>query len=286
MSRLTSKFALVAALLCGWNANASAYPTRDAGRLGPPVPSASALADTAPALAPMAFVQFCLSYREQCAQPASASVMTLDGESWDNLRRVNNEVNDTIAPDASKGGYDWSLETRLGNCNDYAVQKRNALIKLGYPMAALSLAVVRTSFGEGHLVLTVRTDRGDFVLDNRRSAIVAWNRTGYSWLKRQSAENPLNWVTLLGTAAPSTQLASAAKGRTSQAPVSSADATAASEATAMLPLPSIGIAAKRLDASTAPAWQGAGSINATISHVAAGRQVAMLAFDELGRWSL
>ena len=30
---------------------------------------------------------------------------------------------------------------------------------------------------EGHAVLMVRTDRGDFILDNKTDAVVAWHKT-------------------------------------------------------------------------------------------------------------
>lgn len=195
MMRIASKALLVTALFMNWGAAAITYPGAQS-RVQDSVPSGTALADTEPTLPPLAFVQFCSAYREQCVRTDTPSPISLDAQAWADLKRVNQEVNDTIAPDPSKGSSDWSLITRTGNCNDYAVQKRDALIRLGYPMAALSLAVVQTAFGEGHLVLTVRTDRGDFVLDNRRAPIVAWNRTGYRWFKRQSMDNPLHWVAL------------------------------------------------------------------------------------------
>jgi predicted transglutaminase-like cysteine proteinase len=46
-------------------------------------------------------------------------------------------------------------------------------------------------------VLTVRTDRGDLVLDNKRREIVEWNDTPYTFIKRQSQRNPLVWISLL-----------------------------------------------------------------------------------------
>lgn len=184
------------ALLLGSQVPAFAYSEADKALHSRALPSARALTDAGPTLAPLAFVQFCEAYREQCQDNASRASITLDARSWQDLQQVNARVNAAIVPDEAKGGFGWSLETRVGNCNDYAVQKRDALIKLGYPMAALSLAVVETRFGEGHLVLTARTDRGDLVLDNRRATVLAWNRTGYAWLKRQSAGDPHLWVSV------------------------------------------------------------------------------------------
>ena len=38
------------------------------------------------------------------------------------------------------------------------------------------MTIVRDQDGEGHAVLTVKTDRGDFVLDNLTDEILPWNR--------------------------------------------------------------------------------------------------------------
>jgi predicted transglutaminase-like cysteine proteinase len=44
--------------------------------------------------------------------------------------------------------------------------------------------------------LTVRTDRGDFILDNMRNKVMLWADTEYTFLKRQSADDPTRWVKL------------------------------------------------------------------------------------------
>ena len=51
------------------------------------------------------------------------------------------------------------------------------------------MTIVRDLDGEGHAVLTVKTDRGDFVLDNLTDEIRPWNATGYIY-KRQAQEIP------------------------------------------------------------------------------------------------
>lgn len=50
--------------------------------------------------------------------------------------------------------------------------------------------------GEGHAVLTVRTDRGDYVLDNLEPQIKPWNETSYDYLKRQSTHYTGAWVSI------------------------------------------------------------------------------------------
>ena len=60
----------------------------------------------------------------------------------------------------------------------------------------LLITVVRKRGGQGHAVLTVRTDKGDFILDNLTDAIRQWDQTGYAFLKRQSSDHPGSWVTI------------------------------------------------------------------------------------------
>ncbi|WP_337271189.1 transglutaminase-like cysteine peptidase [Oryzifoliimicrobium ureilyticus] len=143
---------------------------------------------------PIGYVLFCVNNPYQCRRVAGGRRMPLNERTWNLISSVNQQVNARISPDAKKGTADWSLTTTYGNCNDYAVQKRDELIRRGVAPAALSLSVVVTPSNEGHLILTVRTDQGDFVLDNLRNGIVAWNKTGYRWVSVQSSVNPNAWV--------------------------------------------------------------------------------------------
>ena len=68
---------------------------------------------------------------------------------------------------------------------------------LGWPESTLLITVVRDENNEGHAVLTVRTDDGDFVLDNQRREIVRWADAPYVFIKAQSQRNPLLWVSLV-----------------------------------------------------------------------------------------
>ena len=45
-------------------------------------------------------------------------------------------------------------------------------------------------------MLTVKTDKGDFVLDNQEEEVLLWSETGYRFVKRQSQSNPNVWVAL------------------------------------------------------------------------------------------
>jgi predicted transglutaminase-like cysteine proteinase len=158
------------------------------------------------ALAPVAFIRFCLDYPQECPKSAGQSRVRLSHRSFAELASVNRAVNASIRPRRERSAIPvWKLDARAGDCNAYAVQKRHELIRRGWPAAALALAVARTRRGEGHLVLTVRTNRGDLVLDNLRPIVVSWQRTGYDWIIRQSERNPQYWVRLnSGRIAPAT----------------------------------------------------------------------------------
>lgn len=90
--------------------------------------------------------------------------------------------------------------------------KRQFLAGLGFPTQALRIAVVRTPLGAGHAVLTVGTDRGDYVLDNLTSVIHGWDDTGYRWIERQDPGKGSGWA-LLGGAPDDVLTASISKSR-------------------------------------------------------------------------
>jgi predicted transglutaminase-like cysteine proteinase len=70
------------------------------------------------------------------------------------------------------------------------------LIQSGWPQEALLVTVVRDKRDEGHAVLTVTTDKGDYILDNQNEDILLWSKTGYRFVKRQSQSDPNMWVSL------------------------------------------------------------------------------------------
>ena len=121
----------------------------------------------------------------------------------DKLNFVNHEVNRRITyrkDTDSHGQLDkWSspsqtLASGFGDCEDYALAKRRALIELGWPAAMLRLALVRQSNGDAHAVLVALTDLGDFVLDNLEPQVLGWDQTSYHFVKMQSAETLDRWV--------------------------------------------------------------------------------------------
>src|SRR5712692_9232102 len=124
-----------------------------------------------------------------------------DNKAWRDLVRVNSWVNSTIKPmtDLDHWGVveRWSYpDDGFGDCEDYVLLKRRMLMQAGWPRQALLITVVRDQKGEGHAVLTVKSDKGEFILDNQEDQILLWSETGYRFVKRQSQSNPNQWVAL------------------------------------------------------------------------------------------
>lgn len=150
---------------------------------------------------PIGHYEFCQREPGECSQktPRKAPV-ELTRKLWSAMIDVNNSVNMMVAPrtDMEMWGKEeyWSFPTSVGDCEDYVLEKRRRLMKLGVPAGDLLITVVRQSNGDGHAVLTVRTSRGDFILDNLELRVLAWTDTDYTYLKRQSERNSGAWVAI------------------------------------------------------------------------------------------
>ncbi len=158
---------------------------------------------------PYGWVDFCARYRGECPDnDLAAQPIELTPAVMRKIQRINSWVNKNIEPvsDMDHWGVvdQWDYPTDgKGDCEDYALLKRRMLIEEGFPRQALLMTVVKEANGEGHAILTVKTDRGEFVLDNLRDEVKAWNKTPYRFVKRQSEHNPNVWVSIgAPTAAP------------------------------------------------------------------------------------
>lgn len=158
-----------------------------------------------PAQPPYGFLRFCKINPGYCASEqievqVSARRFDAPPQRLSQLDKVNREVNEAIAPHTDQEIYGvaeyWTMPTTLGDCEDYALLKRERLANLGWPRSSLLMTVVRDEQGEGHAVLTVRTKQGDFVLDNKIADVRLWSDTPYNFVMRQSYVNPMVWVSL------------------------------------------------------------------------------------------
>lgn len=153
------------------------------------------------AQAPYGFVRFCEANPSSCiVQSADEIRFQATPERLSDLDEVNRSVNRAIKPMTDLELYGvseyWTLPDTKGDCEDYALMKRQVLMQRGWPASALLMTVVRDEKGDGHAVLTARTAQGDFVLDNKVDDVKLWNKTGYEFVMRQSFINPRIWVSL------------------------------------------------------------------------------------------
>lgn len=146
---------------------------------------------------PRAHAEFCARYVSLCMVRAG-KVGTLR-----ELRDVNRRVNDGIIGDAAietlqaMRGRDepWTVWPKFGVCHDYAVTKQAELIKRGWPSSSLMLAIVLDLSNAGHMILLVDTGAEILALDNLTDEIKPPAATRYVFVKVQSPDDPLTWVT-------------------------------------------------------------------------------------------
>jgi predicted transglutaminase-like cysteine proteinase len=195
--RQAASFALVGLILTMGGATTHAH-----ARLV--LPDASTLAEPNGPVRPIAgWTEFCGRSPQECTvDTAEPDTIPLTVAVWRTLQSVNRRVNARIRPitDQSHWGVvdRWDFpDDGFGDCEDYQLLKRRMLAERGLPRRALLMTVVLDETHEGHAVLTVRTDRGDFILDNKTDAIRPWRRTGYSFIKRAGQDGPA-WVSLEG----------------------------------------------------------------------------------------
>ena len=117
------------------------------------------------------------------------------------LDAINRSINRAVRAVSDQAAFGkaeyWTIprgDNAVGDCEDYVLAKREALIEAGTPAEALSIAVVRTRRGDLHTVLLVATSTGEVVLDNLSPWIVSWRAAPYSWRQRQARGSALTWI--------------------------------------------------------------------------------------------
>jgi len=126
--------------------------------------------------------------------------VVMNADRWNDLKVINDNANDTVEPVSDIDLYKvieyWTYPQTQGDCEDYVLLKRKQLMMMGWPAEALLITVLRDENNDGHAVLTVATDQGDYILDNRVYDILPWQETNYTYYKRQSQTDPWRWVSL------------------------------------------------------------------------------------------
>ncbi|WP_407666725.1 transglutaminase-like cysteine peptidase [Microvirga roseola] len=149
------------------------------------------------------WVQFCAHQPAECAVDTSEpATIKLTRKNWQMIEQVNRRVNASIKPITDREH--WGIEDRwdfaedgYGDCEDIQLVKRRELARAGLPRRAMRMTVVIDEQGEGHAVMMIRTDRGDFILDNKRNAVLPWDETGYLYVKREGSSGA-EWASLGG----------------------------------------------------------------------------------------
>jgi predicted transglutaminase-like cysteine proteinase len=169
---------------------------------------------------PYGWADFCGRHADECRVEALQPVdIVLTPKVMRTLRHINAAVNAAIEPVSNLDHWGtmldhWDYPTDgKGDCKIYALQKRKMLIEMGFPRQALLMTIVRDQEDNGHTILTVKTDKGDFVLDNMVEDIRAWDMTGYQFVKRQSQSDPNVWVSIGTSSAPRTTAAAVTASR-------------------------------------------------------------------------
>jgi predicted transglutaminase-like cysteine proteinase len=167
--------------------------------------------------APNGWLQLCAANAEECRPTADqARDVTLTPDLLQQLYEINKYVNDRVIwiSDAELYGATerWAYPLDRGDCEDMVLLKRRLLAKAGWPLGALLITIVEERGQEKtrHAVLTVRSDRGEMILDNQTPEILFWYETSYRYLSRQSAADPNVWMSYgTGQAKPAITVAAA-----------------------------------------------------------------------------
>lgn len=144
---------------------------------------------------PSGFIGFCVQHLQDClaTAPHPKTVQMTEARRVE-LETVQISVNAQITPQKNPSQVWGYARNGSGDCNTYALTKRQALMQQGWPEEALLLAAVYDEIGEGHLVLVAHTDAGDFALDNRVRHVVDWRALPYQWISMQSQTSAGRWV--------------------------------------------------------------------------------------------
>lgn len=115
---------------------------------------------------------------------------------WDAIKDVQRRGNGQIAWTSDKAV--WGVEEKwafpkdsgrksIEDCDGFTLWKMRELLSRGFPAACLRFTIVRTETGEGHAILCIATDRGDYLLDNRYDRVMSYDdlkRIGYRFIYR------------------------------------------------------------------------------------------------------
>jgi predicted transglutaminase-like cysteine proteinase len=139
---------------------------------------------------PTGFQVMCVLHPGEC-RGGGASKVTLTDDLMALLERVNAQINSAIVPVREDDRDIWSPGAARGDCEEYVLAKRRALIRAGIPASAMSYVYALRN-GGGHAILAVHTSGGSFALDNMSARVKPLGRTGYR-IMSLSGPDPKVW---------------------------------------------------------------------------------------------
>ena len=151
-------------------------------------------------LPPWGWVDFCHRYKGECdGGPTQPLDVNWTADTAKRVKKINSWVNTHVTPMSDMDHWGivdrWDYPTDgFGDCEDFVLMKRRLLIEEGFPRQALLVTVVKDQRGDGHAVLTVKTNKGEFILDNLEEEVKVWGDTSYKYVKRQSQSDQNVWL--------------------------------------------------------------------------------------------
>lgn len=107
------------------------------------------------------------------------------------LEAINHQVNENVNYVSDMKQYHsidkWedATETKMGDCEDYAIAKIRLLLKEGWPKADLRIAIVGVDnpLGDHSVACAKDVDGQWWVLDNRNPFVMLPADVGYTWVR-------------------------------------------------------------------------------------------------------
>lgn len=178
---ISRRTAAAAALLAACSSAAGSEP-----RVCPPL--ALPVARTEPP--PSQYTAFCGQHPDAC-RLAGAARLDWTPATRAVLARVNREVNAEIRLLADQECFGledlWDFPRNgVGDCEDFALEKRRRLVAQGMPGASLTMAIVHhRDLFFAHAVLLSETTQGTWVLDNLAPGLACWDAVPYRYERRE-----------------------------------------------------------------------------------------------------
>ncbi|MFY0690789.1 MAG: transglutaminase-like cysteine peptidase [Paracoccaceae bacterium] len=153
------------------------------------------------AKAPLGAGNICQKYEWACATSKRGSKALTDHQ-LKVAQRINRAVNRRVTQITDQSQYReeevWALPTRRGgDCEDFVLLKKRLLMSSGIAPERLLIATALDRRRNSHAVLILRTDEGDYVLDNLNNRMLHWKETGYIFLRLQNSDAPHSWSGVL-----------------------------------------------------------------------------------------